>query len=384
MVGSRHLPAPCSGGGRQSGQPAATEPDVLEKRGHSVALASNGREAVEAVDREKFDIALFDVQMPEMSGIEATTAIRAREREEAGQSGVRRSGCRICAITANAMKGDREVCLAAGMDNYIAKPIHQQEVFEVVEHACIIQASDLEVSFDGALFDGDPEFLAEIVNLFLETLSGSAFPRRLRTRSCGEGRRRASPRGSYIQGSGGESLFGARGRSRAGAAQRSRRWSPEERPRPHGAASQNVLVLRAAVAPGGASKFLPELHGERFLAGEGEASFDVKILIAEDDAISAAASSIRSSRKWGYEVVIANDGSEAWRELQQENAPRLGHSRLDDAGDGRRRSLRQGAGALRRSVRVHSAAFGQEPERGSGEGPGIRRRRLHYQAVRRQ
>jgi hypothetical protein len=52
---------------------------------------------------------------------------------------------------------------------YLAKPIHRQEVLEVVEHTCIIQTSDLEVSFDGALFDGDPEFLAEIVNLFLET-----------------------------------------------------------------------------------------------------------------------------------------------------------------------------------------------------------------------
>jgi two-component system sensor histidine kinase/response regulator len=141
---------------------------ILEKRGHSVALASNGREALEAIERESFDIALFDVQMPEMSGIEATAAIRARERDQAAHGGVPRR-LPICAITANAMKGDREFCLAAGMDTYIAKPIHQSEVFEVVEHACIIQGSDPEVSFDGELFDGDPEFLAEIVNLFVET-----------------------------------------------------------------------------------------------------------------------------------------------------------------------------------------------------------------------
>ena len=70
------------------------------------------------------------------------------------------------------MKGDRELCIAAGMDGYIAKPIRQGELFEMVENMSIIQVPAPQVHFDGALFEGDPEFLAEIVNLFLETCPG--------------------------------------------------------------------------------------------------------------------------------------------------------------------------------------------------------------------
>ena len=141
---------------------------MLEKRGHSVALVSTGREAVEALTCQKFDIALLDIQMPEMGGIEATAAIRAAERGKR-EAGGAASHIPIVAITANAMKGDRERCLAAGMDGYIAKPIHQQELFGVIENMPIIKEIDTTISFDGSLFDGDPEFLAEIVNLFLET-----------------------------------------------------------------------------------------------------------------------------------------------------------------------------------------------------------------------
>jgi CheY-like chemotaxis protein len=141
---------------------------MLEKRGHSVALVSNGREAVEALSCQKFDMALLDIQMPEMSGLEATAVIRAGERGKREPGGAP-SHIPIVAITANAMKGDRERCLAAGMDGYIAKPIHQQELFGVIENMPIIKEIDSAVSFDGSLFDGDPDFLAEIVNLFLET-----------------------------------------------------------------------------------------------------------------------------------------------------------------------------------------------------------------------
>jgi two-component system sensor histidine kinase/response regulator len=141
---------------------------MLEKRGHSVALVSNGREAVDALACQEFDIALLDIQMPEMGGLEATASIRAREREQAGHGGPA-IHLPIVAITANAMKGDRERCLAGGMDDYIAKPIHQQELFGVIENMHIIKEIEPTISFDDALFGGDPEFLAEIVNLFLET-----------------------------------------------------------------------------------------------------------------------------------------------------------------------------------------------------------------------
>ncbi len=219
---------------------------MLEKRGHSVALAYNGREALEAWEREKFDIALFDVQMPEMSGIEATEAIRAREREEAGQSGAAKR-LPICAITANAMEGDRERCLAAGMDTYIAKPIHQQEVFEVVEHTCIIQGSDLEVSFDEALFDGDPEFLAEIVTLFLET-----YPDMLREIENAVLRKDAGGlcRAAHTM-KGAVANFGARAVvAQAQALEEMGRKSDLAH------AGQGVLVLRASL-----EKFVPELQG---------------------------------------------------------------------------------------------------------------------------
>jgi signal transduction histidine kinase/ActR/RegA family two-component response regulator len=98
----------------------------LEKEGHHVTLASNGRQALAALDRENFDVVLMDVQMPEMDGFEATAVIRARERD----SGKRLP---IIAMTAHAMKGDRERCLAAGMDGYIAKPITAPELIELLE-----------------------------------------------------------------------------------------------------------------------------------------------------------------------------------------------------------------------------------------------------------
>jgi PAS domain S-box-containing protein len=99
---------------------------LLEKQGHSVVVVASGREAVEAVARERFDLVLMDVQMPDLDGLEATGLIRERER------GTGRH-LPIIAMTAHAMKGDREQCLAAGMDGYVAKPIHPRELFEALE-----------------------------------------------------------------------------------------------------------------------------------------------------------------------------------------------------------------------------------------------------------
>jgi CheY-like chemotaxis protein len=89
---------------------------LLEKQGHTVWVASNGREALDVLDRERFDVALLDVQMPEVDGFEATAQIRAREQTAGGH-------LPIVAMTAHAMSGDRERCLAAGMDGYLPKPI---------------------------------------------------------------------------------------------------------------------------------------------------------------------------------------------------------------------------------------------------------------------
>ncbi len=100
---------------------------VLEKLGHIATPVSNGREAVEAVQNESFDLVLMDVQMPEMDGFQATMAIRELERS----TGTHQI---IIAMTAHAMKGDEERCLAAGMDNYIPKPIDRNRLRECLEN----------------------------------------------------------------------------------------------------------------------------------------------------------------------------------------------------------------------------------------------------------
>ena len=98
---------------------------LLEKWGHRPTLARNGREAYDATGRQIFDLVLMDVQMPEWSGLEATEAIR--EREKAGAKHIP-----IVAMTAHAMKGDRERCLAAGMDGYVSKPLDARELYDTI------------------------------------------------------------------------------------------------------------------------------------------------------------------------------------------------------------------------------------------------------------
>jgi CheY-like chemotaxis protein len=98
---------------------------LLEKRGHRVTMASTGREALEALERDRYDMVFMDVQMPEMSGLEATKAIREGEKSP----GIHMT---VVALTAHAMKGDRERCLAAGMDDYLSKPIAAQELDDVL------------------------------------------------------------------------------------------------------------------------------------------------------------------------------------------------------------------------------------------------------------
>ena len=137
---------------------------LLEKRGHSLTVAVNGREAVDALARDHFDVVLMDVQMPEMDGFEATAAIRERERREGGH-------VPIVAMTAHAMKGDRERCLAAGMDGYVSKPLQPQDLFQVVEETCARLARTAEgpvFSRDEALahVNGDAGLLGEIIELF--------------------------------------------------------------------------------------------------------------------------------------------------------------------------------------------------------------------------
>jgi PAS domain S-box-containing protein len=98
---------------------------LLEKRGHRVTVTANGHEAVEALANQNFDLVLMDIQMPKMDGFEATAVVRDKEMHDGGH-------IPIIALTANAMKGDRERCLAAGMDGYLSKPIVSQELDELL------------------------------------------------------------------------------------------------------------------------------------------------------------------------------------------------------------------------------------------------------------
>ena len=141
---------------------------VLERRGHRVTIAANGREALAALGRQAFDLVLMDVQMPEMGGLEAAVAIRERER------GTSRH-VPIVAMTAHAMKGDRERCLAAGMDEYLTKPLDSRQLCMTVEHLAGGAPAPVPVPAAPAVSDhvlarvgGDRELLAEISRLFVD------------------------------------------------------------------------------------------------------------------------------------------------------------------------------------------------------------------------
>ncbi len=99
---------------------------LLEKRGHRVALAVTGHEVLAWLERQRFDLILMDVQMPDLDGVEATRIIREREKQTGGYTP-------IVALTAHTMQGDRERCLESGMDSYVNKPIEAAKLLEVVE-----------------------------------------------------------------------------------------------------------------------------------------------------------------------------------------------------------------------------------------------------------
>ncbi|MGA2586254.1 MAG: two-component regulator propeller domain-containing protein [Candidatus Aminicenantales bacterium] len=108
---------------------------ILENRGHRVSVAANGREALDALAKDRFDVVLMDVQMPVMDGFQTTTEIRRRERDTA-------THLPIVAMTAHAMKGDREKCLLAGMDDYVSKPLKPLDLLKTIELAVERTAKD--------------------------------------------------------------------------------------------------------------------------------------------------------------------------------------------------------------------------------------------------
>jgi CheY-like chemotaxis protein/HPt (histidine-containing phosphotransfer) domain-containing protein len=146
---------------------------LLQKVGHSVKPVGNGREAIAALERENFDLVLMDVQMPEMDGFEATQAIRNSEAKTGRH-------VPIIAMTAHAMKGDRERCLQAGMDDYVSKPINKEDLSRAIQAATASTASPRRPALGPAsaesVFDreaaleqvcGDEQLLSEVIDLFL-------------------------------------------------------------------------------------------------------------------------------------------------------------------------------------------------------------------------
>jgi PAS domain S-box-containing protein len=145
----------------------------LQKQGHAVIVGNNGREVLNLLDEQPFDLVLMDVQMPEMNGLDATLAIRQREATTG-------THIPILAMTAYAMKGDKERCLAAGMDGYVSKPINQVELLTMIDAVVPTRPGageapdseqssipDLDLTAALAETEGDRTLLAELADLFL-------------------------------------------------------------------------------------------------------------------------------------------------------------------------------------------------------------------------
>jgi signal transduction histidine kinase/HPt (histidine-containing phosphotransfer) domain-containing protein len=143
---------------------------LLEKKGHRVTLACNGKEALAALEQHLFDVVLMDLQMPEMGGLEATAIIREREKGTGQRTP-------IIALTAHALRGDEDRCLAAGMDGYVSKPIQPACLWEVL--ASVLSATPPaaeepppeKVVDEDTLLErcgGDPDLAREIIQMYLE------------------------------------------------------------------------------------------------------------------------------------------------------------------------------------------------------------------------
>ena len=139
---------------------------LLDRWNHRIKLVGNGREALDALKNESFDIVLMDVQMPQLNGLDATKSIRMDEQQS-------KNHIPIIAMTAHAIKGDRERCLEAGMDEYVSKPIDSDKLFDAIERLTGEpgKKEDVSAAINKAIllkaFDGDWDFLKEVVDVFL-------------------------------------------------------------------------------------------------------------------------------------------------------------------------------------------------------------------------
>jgi CheY-like chemotaxis protein len=164
---------------------------ILQSIGYQTDFAANGREALDALDKKPYDLIFMDVMMPEMDGLEATCAIRERQKDGVAHPNYQ-SRIIIVAMTAQAMQGDREKCLAAGMDDYLAKPVLPKDVRAIVERwgsqatpaapaapapapkadapapAPAVEELPVEMDRLNDLTEGNADSIRELVDLFLK------------------------------------------------------------------------------------------------------------------------------------------------------------------------------------------------------------------------
>ncbi|WP_437732750.1 response regulator [Sorangium sp. So ce1335] len=132
----------------------------LERQGHHVHIVENGRLAVEKIATGQYDVALLDVEMPEMDGLQAARAVRARERREGGHMP-------LIVVTAYAMKGDRERCLRAGFDGYVSKPVQVEELYDMIDRLAA-GPSSLEIEDPASLSLGAPSSYPSVPSASLD------------------------------------------------------------------------------------------------------------------------------------------------------------------------------------------------------------------------
>ncbi|HMJ04638.1 MAG TPA: response regulator [Chthoniobacterales bacterium] len=294
---------------------------ILEKQGHTLVHASNGVEALQALREGSFDLILMDGQMPEMDGFEATRLIRALEAETGG------AHVWIAAMTAHAMAGDRERCLAAGMDDYLAKPLRKEDLLRVLEscrHAQtgpVLAQTTTPLPQGLALYgraellaqcDGDDALMGRLIGLFQENT-----PRLLEDIRNSVAQRGA--RDLFRSAHAFRSSLGAFGAKQA--LHLTNNSKPRQISKTMNTPTAPSPTLSAKLIPFVApSPNLPTPSPEHaVVAGSAPRT---TILVAEDDPVSRELICTRLA-KWGYDVIVARDGSEAMSVLRGKDAPAL-------------------------------------------------------------
>ncbi len=143
---------------------------LLKNLGHQATVVGDGLQALAALEGETFDVVLMDIQMPEMDGFQAVATLRERERQRGGHM-------RVIALTAHALKGDRERCLGAGFDDYLCKPLRATELREALDSLAAEPASQQDRTLIGLerlerTCDGDAEFMREMIDSYIDTSPG--------------------------------------------------------------------------------------------------------------------------------------------------------------------------------------------------------------------